>query len=345
MLAIRKVQNAPGVCFEELPVPEITEDEVLVRILKTALCKSDLDVVNHTPSFAESGVPLPFTLGHEFCGEVVSVGRRAAGLGFVPGDHLAGETHVPCGVCKPCRTGYSHICPDMKLIGRTVDGCFAEYMAVPAAAAIPVPKSIPAEWAALFEPLGVAVHAVEKAQVCEKHVMILGTGTIGSMALECAKLLGAASVTVVSRQAEKLARAKELGADHVIDSSSQDPAQMVMEITHGEGMDRVIEMSGTDRLLNLAVDSTAIGGRVVCVGVYNQPVELPRFTPRIMYREIELTGIFGRKLYDTWYTALDLVSSGRLNLQKYVGLRLPLREFETGVEQFSQIFGRVIYTP
>lgn len=345
MLAIRKTENVPGIRVEEIAPPEIAEDEILVRILKTALCKSDLDVVDYTASFADSGVPLPFTLGHEFCGEVVAVGRQAAKMGFRAGDHLAGETHVPCGVCKPCRTGFPHICPDTKLIGRTVNGCFAEYMAVPAVSAVSVPRSIPPEWAALFEPLGVAVHAVQTAQVCEKHVLILGTGTIGSMALECAKLLGAASVTVVSRQAEKLVRAKELGADHVIDSSCQDVVQMVSAITGGNGMDRIIEMSGTGRLLNLAVDSAAIGGRVVCVGVYNEPVELPRFTARVMYREIELTGIFGRKLYDTWYTALDLVSSGRLNLQKYVGLELPLREFETGVEQFSQIFGRVVFTP
>lgn len=341
MKAIRKLENAPGAVLCDIPVPQPAEDEVLVKILASALCKSDLDVFHYTESFRLAGVPVPFTMGHEFCGEVVAIGSNVKG--FEIGDHVCGETHVPCDVCKPCQEGYRHICPDMGLIGRTVNGCFAEYMALPAVSAVKVPKEIPAEQAALFEPFGVAIHALQDAGISGKVVMITGTGTIGSMAVEAARAMGALKIIVTSRDDEKLERALSLGADAVINITRENLKERAVELSGGHGVDCVIETTGKAKIFNDALDSIRVGGKIVCVGNHNQTLEIPNFTGRVMYREITVTGIFGRRMFDTWNLASELAASGRVNLEKYVGKRLSLEAFEEGVKSFDDVFGRIVY--
>ncbi|MCI8608760.1 MAG: alcohol dehydrogenase catalytic domain-containing protein [Firmicutes bacterium] len=341
MKAIRKIEEGPGTVLQQIPIPTPADDEILVKILASALCKSDLDVVHATESFRLSHVPVPFTLGHEFCGEVIKIGENVKE--FQIGDHVCGETHVPCGICKTCKEGMSHICPDMGLIGRTVDGCFAEYMALPAVSAVKVDKEILPEQAALFEPFGVAVHGIQVAEVSGKTVLITGTGTIGSMALECARKLGAVKVIVTSRDDDKLEMALDLGADGVINTTRESIGKRVMEETEGAGVDCVIEMTGVSDIVNQAIDSLRPGGKLVCVGNHNKAFTMENFTGRIMYREITVTGIFGRRMFDTWNLAVELVKSGGIDLEKYVGKRMRLEDFDQAVEGFNQVFGRMVF--
>lgn len=341
MKAIRKVKKGTGVLLQEIPIPCISENQLLVKILASALCKSDLDVFYFTESFHQSGVPLPFTMGHEFCGEVVKVGKAVKG--FKPGDHVCGETHVPCRTCAACQSGYQHICPHMGLIGRTVDGCFAEYMALPAVSAVKIPKEIPAEQAALFEPFGVAVHALQEAQVDGKAVMITGTGTIGSMAVEAARAMGAGKIIVTSRDDQKLERARELGADHGINIKKDNIRNETEKYTRGAGVDCVIEMTGKDTVFNDALDALRPGGKIICVGNHNQPMVIQNFTGRVMYREITVTGIFGRRLFDTWDIAVQLACSGKVDLKRYIGRRTKLEYFDKAAGDFEKVSGRIVF--
>ena len=341
MLAVRKTEKGTGAALCQIPVPKPTDSQVLVKIVAAALCKSDLDVINNTESFRLSNVPVPFSMGHEFCGLVVEVGSLVEGISI--GDYVCGETHVPCDICTTCKQGRRHLCPDMGLIGRTVDGCFAEYMVLPAVSAVVIPKEIEPETACLFEPFGVAVHAVQEADVSGKTLLITGTGTIGSMALECAANLGAVKIIVTSRDREKLAIAKKLGADAVVLTTEENLHEKVMEITDGEGVDRIIEMTGKSNLFQDGLDVLKPGGKMVCVGNHNQSLCISNFTGRVMYKEITITGIFGRRLFDTWDLAIHMVREGKIDLQKYIGKRLALSAFEDGVESFDQVFGRVVF--
>lgn len=343
MLAIRKDKTGPGITLCEIPKPKIKDDEVLVKILATALCKSDLDVIYDAESFRLSKVPLPFTLGHEFCGEIVEAGADVSQ--FKIGDKICGETHVPCGQCRTCGEGKPHICPEMGLIGRTVNGCFAEYMAVPEKAAVRVPGSMAPAHAALLEPLGVAVHSLQEAGIEGKSLLITGTGTIGTMVLECAKALGAKQIIVTSRKTLNLERAKAIGADAVINTETSPIHEKIKEYTDGAGVDCVIEMTGKNHILNQAIDCLRAGGKIICVGNQNEPVTIDDFTRRVMYREIIITGIFGRRLFDTWDLAIQLAESKRINLERYVGKFSRLEFLEKEAENFENYTGRIIFMP
>lgn len=343
MKALRKMGPGPGAELVDIPIPEIEADEVLIKVKATALCKSDVDVYTWTPLVASANYPLPLTMGHEFLGEVVEVGKAVKGLQV--GDHVAGETHIPCGHCRTCWSGNRHICDDMGVLGRNVDGSFAEYIKLPAVSAIKVDKSLLPAHGAIMEPLGTALHALTKGEVWGKSVLVLGCGVIGLMAVHLAKMLGATSVYAVSTTPGKLEKAARLGADRVINSKSEDMVEAIMEATHGEGVGVVIETTGNEGVINKAIDVLQKAGRCVFVGMIEESLSIEKYMVRVVYKELVLTGIFGRRIYETWGLLRELLETKDIALGEFIGPEMPLTDYEKGFNQFSKYTGRIIFYP
>ncbi|MCL2319293.1 MAG: alcohol dehydrogenase catalytic domain-containing protein [Treponema sp.] len=342
MTAIRKMKPAPGADILDVPVPRPGPRDLLVKVKATALCKSDVDIYEWTPLIQAGNFKPPYTMGHEFAGEVVETGELVTG--FAKGDRVAGETHIPCGTCRECRTGNAHICSNhMGVLGRTCDGSFAEYIRLPEVSAIPLAKGIRFAAGSVYEPMGTAIHALQKAQVSGKNVAILGPGTIGLMACEAAKVLGATAVIAVGSNHARLEYSLKLGADAAINWKEKDfAAEIKKNYSH---LDAVIDCTGNTALIDKAIDALSTAGTLVLVGMINAELSIPRYMYRVVYRELRITGIYGRHLYTTWDILDNLLSSGRLDLDHYVGEQLPLRQFDLGLKHFSQLAGRAVLLP
>jgi len=342
MKALRKTTAAPGAAMVDIPVPQIGPKDLLVKVKATALCRSDVDVFEWTPLVASANYKLPFTMGHEFAGEVVKIGELVKG--FAPGDRVAGETHIPCGACRECRTGNAHICTSgMTVLGRTLDGSFAEYICLPEVAAIKLAPNADFVQSSLYEPLGTAIHALQKANPSGKHIVVLGPGTIGLMICEAAKAMGASRVFSVGIVPELLDYSLKVGADVAINSMEKDFVKEIKKIS--SRVDAIIDCTGNIGVIDKAIDLLSIAGTLVFVGMIESELAIPRFMYRVVYRELVLTGIFGRHLYSTWDILDGLLESGRVKLEHYVGEVMPMKDYEKGLQNFSKLKGRAILIP
>ena len=342
MIALRKTKPAPGAEFLDLPAPEIGPQDLLVKVKAAALCKSDVDVYEWTPLVAAANFIPPFTMGHEFAGEVVKTGELVKG--FAPGDRVAGETHIPCGSCRECRTGHAHICTNhMGVLGRSFDGAFAEYILLPEKAAIRLSSRVDYIQGSMYEPLATAIYSLQKANPSGKHIAVLGPGTIGLMICEAAKAMGASRVFAVGTNPERLNYSLQLGADAAINTKEKDFVAEIKKLS--SRVDAVIDCTGNTGLINQAVDLLSIAGTMVFVGMIGAELTIPGFMYRVVYRELVLTGIFGRHLYTTWDILDGLLESGRVKLEHYVGEVMPLKDYQKGIEHFSRLKGRAILLP
>ena len=342
MKALCKTKAVKGAELIDVPMPKPGPQDLLVKVKATALCRSDVDVYDWTPLVASANYRLPFIMGHEFSGEVIQAGELVKG--FVPGDRVAGETHIPCGSCRECRTGRAHICTNgMKVLGRTVDGSFAEFIRLPEVAAIKLAPNADFVQSSLYEPLGTAIHALQKAKPSGKHIVVLGPGTIGLMICEAAKALGASRVFSVGIVPELLDYSLQVGADAAINSKEKDFVKEIKKIS--SRVDAIIDCTGNTGVINKAIDLLSIGGTLVFVGMIESELGIPEFMYRVVYRELVLTGIFGRHLYTTWDILDGLLESGRVKLEHYVGEVMPLKNYERGLERFATLKGRAILLP
>lgn len=344
MKAIRKLSPQPGAEIVDIPIPEIGEHDLLVRVKAAAMCKSDVEVFEWTPLVAAANYDLPFTLGHEFAGEVVKVGSLVKN--FSVGDHIAGETHIPCGICRECRTDNQHICSNnMGVLGRNVDGCFAEYIRIPEVSAIKLPKDLDFNHGALLEPLGTALHALQKVSPSGKTLAVLGTGTIGLMACELGKALGATKIFALDINPKRLEQSLKCGADIAINGLEQDFVSVIKEETDGYGVQCVVELTGNQKVINQAIDALCTAGSMVHVGMVADELRIPSYMYRVVYRELKITGIFGRHMYKTWETLMDLIKANKVNLSTYVGDVMPMSQYQRALDRFDDLIGRAILVP
>jgi threonine 3-dehydrogenase len=343
-MAVRKASPQPGATLMKMPLPEsIRPQEVLIKVDLAAICASDVHVYDWTPNVAASNLPLPVTMGHEFTGTVLQTGEGVQTL--AAGDRISGETHYPCGECHQCQTGAQHRCRNLRSLGRHINGCMAGYAILPEICARRIPQHIPLEQAALMEPLGVAVHAVDKAGVSGETVAILGCGAIGSMAIGVAKAFGALRIYATSHSPAKLERALQMGAYRALRVDSDDVMGEILADTNQEGVGAVIEMSGSPEAIVQGFQILRKGGTYVAVGIPTRAVEL-ELVNSLIHREALYTGIHGRKMWDTWIKSERLLSSGRIDLSPVFGRRFPLEEFEAAfAEAKSPTPGRVLLGP
>lgn len=346
MKTARKVKPEPGIILQDLDIPTPKEDEILVKVKTAAICGSDMHLYFWDEQTAKWKSPLPMTIGHEFSGEVTEVGKNVHA--FSIGDKIAAESHIPCQNCYLCKTGRMHICENMRIYGiQTQEGAFAEYAVLPQIIAYKLPDAVSYEEGALFEPFGVAAHAIERAQIrLGDSVAVLGAGPIGLFCLQLAKLLGATPLIISEMRETRLRMAESFSAaDAVIDSAHEDTLARVMELTAGRGVDVVIEAAGVNQTVQQALEILGKNGRIILMGLPTKSTEIDT-TSKITYKEADVRGTTGRLMYETWDRMSRIIAHKRIDLKKVVTHRLPLEKVEEGFKSIIEgKAGKVLIIP
>lgn len=327
MQAIVKPGPAPGAELRQVSVPEIGPRDVLIRVRAASICGTDLHIYNWD-RWAQRRLHPPLVFGHEFCGHVETVGDEAGN--FRPGEFVSAEMHVACGHCFQCRTGASHNCQDVRIIGIDEDGCFAEFVKIPAANVWKIDPAIPVEYAAILDPLGNAVHTVLAGEIAGLSVAITGAGPIGLFSVAIAKACGAGPVFVTELHPYRQKLAWQMGADAVIDPSAKDAVAEVLGATGGVGVDVVLEMSGHPDAIRQGFHMLRRGGRISLLGIPAKPLELD-LANDVIFKGAIVQGINGRRMFDTWYKMQSLLKSGALKLDPLITDRMALADFDKGI--------------
>jgi threonine 3-dehydrogenase len=327
MLALRKLYDRPGLWRQDdTPVPRIGPRQVLIAVTHAGICGTDRHIYEWD-AWSRSRVVLGITTGHEFVGRVVAVGSAVTRAAV--GQRVSAEGHIGCGICQPCRTGNGHICEKVDILGIDTNGCFAQFVAVPEENVWPVHPGIPDHIAAIFDPLGNAVHTVMSAGVSGRSVLITGVGIIGLMAVTVARAAGAGTILVTDSNPRRLELAKKLGADVAYAADDDSWPQKARELTHQQGPQVLLEMSGHPKAIRQGFSALRNGGTAALLGLPSEPVALD-LPNDIIFKGATVLGINGRKMFETWYQMESLLLSGRLNLAPIVTHQLPLAEFEQG---------------
>jgi threonine 3-dehydrogenase len=304
---------------------------VLIRVLKAGICGTDQHIFRWD-TWAQRRIRPPLIVGHEFMGTVAAVGNAVSAI--VPGDRVSAEGHVSCGTCLLCRTGEAHICEHVKIIGVDIDGAFATYIAMPAANIWKLDPSIPDEIAAIFDPLGNAVHTVMAAGVSTKSVVVSGVGSIGLMAIPVSRAAGAALVFAIDVNPQKLELAERLGADAVFHAEDPNLIDEILRRTKGHGADVLLEMSGSGAAIDAGLHMLRNGGRAALLGIPPDEVKI-NLAERIIFKGLTVLGINGRKMFETWYQTEALVATGRVDLRPIITHILPFESFADAFELMS----------
>ncbi len=323
-----KEKPVRGATLADLPIPGIGKDDLLVKVHAAAICGTDIHIYQWN-EYASSRIKLPLLFGHEYSGEVVEVGRNVTS--FRKGDRVAAETHVPCGHCYQCGTGLQHICREMKILGVHLDGAFSEYAILPAVCAWKLDSAIPYEIGATMEPFGIGVHALSKTRPARKKVIVFGCGPIGIYAQMVAKMSGAEFVVGVDINKERLALAKKIGTDIVLNGQACSVVEEVERITKGSGMDIVVELTGNRAVVNDAARTLRRGGALVLVGLFPGPVEID-LVNNVIYKEANVFGVTGRVMWDTWWVAQSMILSGKMNLAPVITDYFDLAEYDRALQ-------------
>ncbi|MGD6832797.1 L-threonine 3-dehydrogenase [Sutcliffiella halmapala] len=342
MKAIVKHHRGYGAELQMVDIPQIKEDEVLIKVKATSICGTDVHIYTWD-EWSESRVNPPYVFGHEFAGEIVEVGSKVTNV--VLGDQVSAETHIVCYECPQCLTGDYHICKNTKIIGVDTHGCFAEYVALPAVNVWKNPKDMPYDVASVQEPMGNAVHTVLAGDVAGKTVAVIGCGPIGIMAVGVAKAAGASQVIAIDLNEYRLDLATKMGATTVINAKENNPVDLVMELTDGNGVDVICEMSGHPIAMNQGFKMVTNGGRVSILSLPVRPVELD-ITNDIVFKGVTVQGITGRKMYTTWQQVSRLLKSGQVDVKPMITHHFPLEDFEKGFDlMISGQCGKVVLQP
>lgn len=333
MRGIIKPVAGPGLAFrDDLAIPTINEDEVLFEVKSAAICGTDV-AINAWTEWAQKRVKPPMVVGHEVAGVVIACGDKVENLKV--GDRVAVETHIPCYDCELCAMDMAHICAHQEVYGCTIPGGFAEYSKVRADVAVKIPEEIDFEMGSMMEPMGAGVHGLEKAEVKDKITIINGCGPIGLMAVGAAKSHGTKLVIATDIFDSKLDVAKEMGADIVINSKDVDMVEAVKEVTHGLGADVALDFSGFGPAIINTLKSLRVGGRLVLVGLPNGEIPI-NLSEDLIYREIEVMGIAGRKMYETWDDVINILKNENFSLEPVIGGRYALEDFEAAFQALAE---------
>jgi len=328
MRALRKVRAGAGAELVEVPLPRPGPGEVLVRVNAASICGTDLHILEWNDWAADRVHRLPMTFGHEVAGTVADAGPEVHHV--ERGTFVAAESHIACGYCRTCRTGRSHICENLRILGVDVDGAFADYVVIPATCAWAVGSGIDPGVASVMEPFGNAVHAVVGSEaggdVEASEVAVLGCGPIGLFAVAVARAGGASRVIGIDPNGYRRDLAAKMGADAVVDPTQADPVAAIKEMTAGRGAPVVLEMSGNPRAVGQGTEMLARGGRMSLLGLPDEPVPLA-LTDNVIFKEARLLGITGREMFRTWQQTQTLLESGMVDVGPVLTHRFDLERF------------------
>lgn len=337
MKALVKSKAEEGLWLEDVPMPEVGPSEVLIKIKKTSICGTDLHIWKWD-NWAQRTIPVPMTVGHEFCGEIAESG---AGVhDFTVGERVSGEGHIECGHCRNCLAGRRHLCPNTKGVGVNRTGAFAEYLVIPAANVYKIHPSIPDDIVSTFDPLGNAVHTALSFDLVAEDVLITGAGPIGCMAAAIAKFAGARHVVVTDVNPYRLDLAKKLGATCVVDVSKESLNEVKAQLGMTEGFDVGFEMSGHPSGLNDMLEHSSNGAKISLLGIFPEKVAID--WDKVIFKGLILKGIYGREMYETWYKMNSMVRAG-LDISPIITHRFHYTDFAKGFEtMLSGQSGKII---
>jgi len=340
--AFAKIRPGPGITGIDADQPRPGSHEVLVKVKVTSVCGTDYHIYKWD-EWARAHIRPPRIIGHEFAGEIIQVAPDVTT--HKVGDMVAAESHIACGRCYQCRTGNSHICERLAILGVDVDGSFAEYVKIPEQNAWPIPEEVPIETASVLEPLGNAVHAAFAADIPGSHVSIFGCGPVGLSAIALTSVSGALSVTAIDINDYRLGLAKTMGASKVINSKNADPVAEIHKDTNGRGAGVVLEMSGNEIAIRNAFRAVRNGGTVILFGLPSGEVHL-NLADDVIFKEAHVRGIVGREMFKTWYILEDLLKSRKLNLQPLITHRMPLDQIDDAMKLVGTgECGKILLTP
>lgn len=328
MLAIVKERPERGASLVTVNIPAVADDEVLVKIDYASICGTDVHIYVWN-EWAQNRIKTPHIMGHEFSGHVVETGRSVRG--FKEGDFVSSETHIYCGHCYQCLTGHSEVCQNLEILGVDRAGAFAEYIAVPERVLWKNDPLIPAAWASIQEPMGNALDTVNAESVAGKTVLTTGAGPIGILAVGIAKAFGATQLFVSDLSDYRLDIAKRMGADVVFNPLHDDVEAVVREQTHGVGVDVVLEMSGSEKAIHQGLRALTPAGRMSLLGLPDRSVTLD-LTNEVIFKEIRIYGITGRKIFATWETVSRLLASRLVDPTPAITHQLKFEDWQTGMD-------------
>jgi threonine 3-dehydrogenase len=326
MQAIVKSRAEPGLWLEEVPVPEVEGDDVLIRVAKTSICGTDVHIYNWD-AWAQKTIPVPITIGHEFVGVIERVGDHVKGFG--PGDLVTGEGHITCGHCRNCLAGRRHLCPNTQGVGVNRNGAWAEYVAIPQSNVWHAEPSIPLDVLSCFDPLGNAVHTALSFDLVGEDVLITGAGPIGCMAVPICKKAGARYVVITDVNPYRLEIAKKMGATLAIDVRAQKLSEAMHQLGMKEGFDVALEMSGNPKAFADILPNMFHGGKIALLGIMPGTAAVDWNT--IVFSALTLKGIYGREMYETWYKMTALIQSG-LDIRPVITHHFPYTQFKEAIE-------------
>ena len=329
MKAIAKLQAAPGLTLIDAPIPQPGPGEVLIKVHKTAICGTDLHIYNWDAWSRKNIVP-PLIIGHEYVGEIAELGPNVDGL--TVGERVSGEGHIVCHHCRNCRAGNGQWCKFTKGVGVNRDGAVAEYVCIPASNVIPINPEIDEDVVAFFDAFGNATHTALMFDVVGEDVLITGAGSIGMMAAAICRRNGARTVVVTDVNDYRLEMAKKMGATEVVNVAREKIESVFERHRIVEGFDVGLEMSGSPQALSSMVSLMRNGGKIALLGILSKPADVD-FND-IIFKGLTVQGIYGRRMYETWYKMMAMVEGG-LDLTPIITHRFRFTDFEKGFEAMN----------
>lgn len=337
MRALIKSKPGTGLELVDLPIPDVGPMDVLIRISRTAICGTDLHIWKWDP-WAQKTIPTPMTVGHEYCGYVEKTGSGVTDL--IPGDYVSGEGHLVCGRCRNCLAGRRHLCPNTVGVGINRPGAFAEFLVLPYRNVYKLDPTIPENLAAIFDPLGNAIHTALSWDLVAEDVLITGAGPIGCMAAAVCRFAGARHVVITDPNPFRLDLAKRLGATRTVDITIESLTDVKRELGMKEGFDIALEMSGHPAGLSDILDHTSHGARVSLLGIFPDKLEID--FEKVIFKGLVLKGIYGREMFETWYKMSSMVRAG-LDPSAVITHEFEASDFENAFEtMLSGKSGKVI---
>jgi threonine 3-dehydrogenase len=337
MQALVKSRREPGLWLGEVDVPKIGINDVLIKVLRTGICGTDVHIYKWN-EWAQATIPVPMTIGHEFVGRIVETGSNV--VDFFPGDLVSGEGHVVCGRCRNCLAGRRHLCAHTRGVGVNRPGAFAEYIALPMTNIWRHHESVSMDVAAIFDPFGNAVHTALSFPVLGEDVLVTGAGPIGIMAAAVARHAGARYTVITDINPYRLALARKLGVTLAVDVRETSLQDVQKQLAMTEGFDVGLEMSGSPAAFRDMIANMSHGARIAMLGIPSGEMSIDWHT--VIFNMLTIKGIYGREMYETWYKMTVMLQSG-LDITPVITHRFPYAEFEKGFEaMLSGNSGKVI---
>lgn len=326
MRALAKLHREPGIWMHEAPTPTIGASDVLIKIKKTAICGTDLHIFNWD-EWSQRTIPVPMITGHEFVGTIASVGSEVKG--FSVGDRVSGEGHIACDLCRNCKAGLRHLCRKNIGVGVTRQGCFAEYLSIPAVNAYSIPDTISDDLASILDPFGNATHVALSFPLAGEDVLITGAGPIGIMAATIARHVGARHIVITDINEYRLNLARNLGFNQAINVSEESIDKVMKKLNMKEGFGVGFEMSGNPQAFNMMLEYMNHAGKIALLGFLPQTTTID--WNKIIMKGLIVKGIYGREMFETWYKMIAMLESG-LNINPIITHHFNINDFMQGFE-------------